>query len=318
MFKSTVFYGFCTTLFLMLFSAQAKSLDYKSIELSEFHNLTPVTLESLDQSKPTYIKMWATWCQPCIEQMPHFENLYQQYGDTINILAVNININEDRSRLSEVIERFDLTMPVLLDNEGQLGVSLGLVGTPYSVLINTNNEVVYTTHESDAVLDGFLSRLAQGQELPSTQAEVFTEDERLRLLEPWLQGEHLLFFTATWCDWYLADSRPEMASQCESAQAGLNSLSQRLPDKPWHGIVNHLWTDEQALSEFNQLYNMEITFNIDRSGVLFNAFKVRSIPTLLYIRDGEIILEINTFDDEDIIVQQLSQISSDDIHTVKQ
>ena len=78
-----------------------------------------------------------------------------------------------------------------------------------------------------------------------------------------------MFFTATWCDWYLAESRPEMAKQCKEAQTGLNQLAALLPQKNWKGVVNHLWTDEKALAEFNSLYQMKVPFQIDSYGVLF-------------------------------------------------
>ena len=59
-------------------TAIAQPSDYKDIQLSHFKELRPVTLGSFDNGKPTYIKLWASWCQPCIEQMPHFQQLQQQ------------------------------------------------------------------------------------------------------------------------------------------------------------------------------------------------------------------------------------------------
>ncbi len=102
--------------------------------------------------------MWATWCTSCMEQMPHFQSIYEKYSDKINILA--INNNEDRKYIDNVITKFGLTMPILLNNEGLLAVTLGLIGTPYSVLINTDDNIVYTSHESDNILDTFISSLA--------------------------------------------------------------------------------------------------------------------------------------------------------------
>ncbi len=132
----------------------AKVLD--QLQLQRFPALQPFTLKDLDPAKPTYLKLWASWCKPCLEQMPHFQQLQQTYGDKINFVAVNININENRQDIRQVIQRFGLTMPVVLDQQGQLGVALGLVGTPYSVLLNPQQQMVYSSHESDAALDGFL------------------------------------------------------------------------------------------------------------------------------------------------------------------
>jgi thiol-disulfide isomerase/thioredoxin len=280
--------------------------DYKTVQLQQFPTLQPFTLSSLDQTKPTYIKFWASWCQPCMEQMPHFEKLYQQYGDKVNFVAVNININEKRREISKVQQRFKLSMPIYLDQQGQLALALGLVGTPYSVLLNQKGEKLYSSHESDAALDGFISRLAQGQQLPAeTATSDMTAAAQQKLLAKYQIGEQLVFFTATWCDWYLAESRPEMAKQCKDAQAGLNQLASLLPQKSWSGVVNHLWTDDKALAEFNTLYQMKVPFQIDSYGVLFQHFNVRSIPVLLKIKDGKKVAEISDFSNPQQIAKQL-------------
>ena len=64
--------------------------DVRQITLQQFGSGNSVTLGSLGADKPVYVKMWATWCKPCMEQMPHFEALQQQYGDKVNFVAVNI------------------------------------------------------------------------------------------------------------------------------------------------------------------------------------------------------------------------------------
>lgn len=280
--------------------------DYKTVQLQQFPTLQPFTLASLDQTKPTYIKLWASWCQPCLEQMPHFEKLYQEYGDKVNFVAVNININEKRQEISKVQQRFKLSMPIYLDQQGQLALALGLVGTPYSVLLNQKGEKLYSSHESDAALDGFISRLAQGQQLPAeTATSDMTAAAQQKLLANYQTGEQLVFFTATWCDWYLAESRPEMAKQCKDAQAGLNQLAALLPQKNWSGVVNHLWTDDKALTEFNTLYQMKVPFQIDSYGVLFQHFNVRSIPVLLKIKDGKKVAEISDFSNPQQVAKQL-------------
>jgi thiol-disulfide isomerase/thioredoxin len=287
----------CTALVTLLPNSAAanSSMNYQQINLNSFPELTPVSLANLDADKPLYVKMWASWCQPCMEQMPHFQALYQQYGDKVNFVAVNIDINEKSEEIAAVISRFNLTMPVWLDVESKLAVALGLVGTPYSVLINSNSEQVYSSHESDAVLDGFLQRLAKGQQLPAANSSAITAAAQQQLLQPYLTGEHTLFFTATWCDWYLADSRPEMSKECRDAQKGLNQLAAKLPGPPLKVIVNHLWTDDKAVAEFKDKYQLKLPVRIDEHGVLFRQFNVRNLPLLLKIKDGKVLTTVTDF-----------------------
>lgn len=287
----------CTALVTLFPSTTAanNSPSYQQINLNSFPELTPVSLANLDADKPLYVKMWASWCQPCMEQMPHFQALYQQYGDKVNFVAVNIDINEKSEEIAAVISRFNLTMPVWLDVESKLAVALGLVGTPYSVLINSNGEQVYSSHESDAVLDGFLKRLAKGQQLPAADTGAITAAAQQQLLQPYLTGEHTLFFTATWCDWYLADSRPEMSKACSDAQKNLNQLAAKLPAPPLKVIVNHLWTDDKAVAEFKDKYLLTLPVSIDEHGVLFRQFNVRNLPLLLQIKDGKVLTTVTDF-----------------------
>lgn len=304
----SMFLGF-TLLLLCAFSLQVSAAvaDFRTVPLQPFGQQQLTTLQSLDPSKPMYIKMWASWCQPCIEQMPHFQKLYQQFGDKVQFVAVNIDINEQAAAIQHLITKFALTMPILSDVEGKLAVQLGLVGTPLSVLLNTKGEQVYRTHESDQVLDGFLSRLAQGQQLPAATTAMATAATLQQQLQPLSTGKHYLFITATWCDWYLKQSRPAMAAQCQHAQQQLNHVAAQLPKAHWVGVVNHLWTDDKALAEFNQLYQMKIPFQIDHYGAFFQHFKVRQIPVLLTVQNGKVTHEISDFTNIEQVVQQLQQ-----------
>mgnify|MGYP000990106989 CR=1 FL=1 len=296
----------CAALLLTLSGlASAAVPAYRTVPLQAFPGEQISNLSSLDTSKPVYIKMWATWCQPCMQQMPHFQKLYQQFGDKVNFVAVNIDINEAPKDIQQVVNKFGLTMPVWRDVEGKLAVQLGLVGTPFSVLLNTAGEQVYSTHESDQALDGFLARLAQGQQLPPATNEALSAEAQLQRLKPFLTGEHLLFISATWCDWYLKESRPAMSAQCQQAQQQLNALAAKLPKAHWTGIVNHLWTDDKALAEFNTLYKMQVPFQIDQNGLLFQHFNVRQIPVLLKVANGKVLQEITDFSDPAQVISQL-------------
>ncbi|MED5526906.1 MAG: redoxin family protein [Pseudomonadota bacterium] len=286
--------------------AGAQTADYQHIALQRFPDLATVNLDSLPKGKPLYLKFWASWCKPCMAQMPHFEHAYQQYHDRINVLALDININERKAAIQRVIQRFGLTVPVWLDQDGALGVALGLVGTPYHVLIDAKGQVVYTSHEADAELDRHLALLADGKASPAADTGALSASQSQALLKPWLHGRHLLFFTATWCDWYLADTRPAMSQRCIKVQKGLAALHQKLAGQPWQGFVNHLWTTQDDVSKFEQQYQMPIPFAIDTQGVLFNHFAIRELPTLLLLEDGKVKARITDFDSPEAIAAQIS------------
>ena len=50
---------------------------------------SPKTLLELADSKPLVINIWATWCPYCVQEMPDFKELYQEYGDRVSFAFVN-------------------------------------------------------------------------------------------------------------------------------------------------------------------------------------------------------------------------------------
>lgn len=78
---------------------------------------TQTTLADFQGKKPVYLKMWATWCQPCREQMPHFEQVQQEYGNDIEVIALNLGLNDDLDSVKATIKEFGLTMPMGLSTK---------------------------------------------------------------------------------------------------------------------------------------------------------------------------------------------------------
>lgn len=52
--------------------------------------------------KPVYLKFWATWCQPCRKEMPHFEHVQSEYGDAVKVIGVNLAASDE---LKDVLKR---------------------------------------------------------------------------------------------------------------------------------------------------------------------------------------------------------------------
>ena len=54
------------------------------------------------------VNFWATWCPPCIAEMPSFQELYQDYGEKINFLFVS---SEDHQTVRGYLNRKNFTLP---------------------------------------------------------------------------------------------------------------------------------------------------------------------------------------------------------------
>lgn len=78
------------------------SLNGKQIQLSSFRG-----------QKATVINFWATWCPPCREEMPLFDDVYLSNKDKIEILG--INLQESKTAINDFLEEIPVTYPLLLD-----------------------------------------------------------------------------------------------------------------------------------------------------------------------------------------------------------
>ena len=65
------------------------------------------------EGRLVWINFWATWCPPCLTEMPMMQRLQERYGDRILILGVDFG--EDRGTVADFVERYGITYPILLD-----------------------------------------------------------------------------------------------------------------------------------------------------------------------------------------------------------
>ena len=243
--------------------------------------------------KPVYLKFWATWCKPCMQQMLHFQHAYEQYGDTIDTIAINIDLNDDPEAIAAVKNRFDLTMPIMTDHTGKVAQHYQFMGTPFHVLLDKTGKVIFQGHEADKALDNTLRLLSHDGLVEQAHLLDEAKKQRAIALDIPAQGLKAVLFTATWCDWYLADTRPEMANNCVAAQQQMNTLAKQGVDS--EARISQLWTDQAAVTEYKEKFNVRHPLTIDHGNDLFIDNKISKVPTLLVYKDGKIVNRITDF-----------------------
>ena len=245
-----------------------------------------VKFENFLGKKPVYLKFWATWCKPCMEQMPHFQHAYEQYGDKIQFVAINIDLNDDAHSVAKVKERFSLSMPLFTDLTAQVAKHYEFMGTPFHVLIDSDEKVIFQGHEADKALDNTLRLLSHNGKVEKARLLGEKQSEATPLVIP-NKGKKVVLFTATWCDWYLADTRPAMAKQCVLAQRHVNKLAEQGIDVEVK--VSQLWTDQIAVREYVDKFSATMPVSIDYGNDLFIKNDINSVPNLLIYSDGKLV-----------------------------
>jgi peroxiredoxin len=100
-----------------------------------------VTLDQF-RGKVVLINFWATWCPPCVQEMPSLENLKKRMeGKAFQILAVSVD-EEGWKPIERFVEKMPLSLPILLDLRGDVADLYGTSRLPESYLIDKNGTVV--------------------------------------------------------------------------------------------------------------------------------------------------------------------------------
>ncbi len=132
-------------------------------ELPELsHRLTPLAapvmaenfeLEDMDarrhaltdyRGKVVLINFWATWCPPCVREMPSLERLYQALRDE-PFIVLAINQWENTDHVFAFMGQIDVfpSFPILFDPDSAVAEAFGVKGLPTSFLLDRNGRVVY-------------------------------------------------------------------------------------------------------------------------------------------------------------------------------
>lgn len=254
-----------------------------------------INIKDLLKEKPVYLKFWATWCKPCMQEMPHLQHTQEKYGDKFHVVAVNIDMNDDLEAVKAVQKKFKLSMPVAMDSSSELAQSFDLIGTPYHLIITQEGKLVHKGHEASAELDNKIGLLAEKPSSNLTSVAITPADANQLLVEIEKRDRAILFFTATWCDWYLEDSRPEMSKQCTQAQKAINNIYKLYPKYNWMGVASRLWTGEKDLKDYLKKHSVTHDFTIDTSNESFFKYKVKNIPALLIVDNGKVSYRTSDF-----------------------
>jgi len=294
----------CYKIFIILFTfsfyVNASNLPEKLLHIPiNLMSGETTSLSKYEGKKAVYLKFWATWCQPCRKEMPHFEHIKNKYGNSVEVIGINIGIDDDITSVKATIEEFGLTMPMAIDKSGDLAQAFRFIGTPYHLLFDQDLNLIHRGHEANESLDNKLALISQSKSVDLLSIDSLSENEADLKIDLDDDKIHALFFTTTWCDWYLKESRPQNSMNCIKAQNNVNILSVTYPDIIWNGIVSRLWTGKKDLNDYKKKYSINHSLDIDMSNSLFHQYSVKNIPTLLLIKNNEILLKVTNFSDSE-------------------
>ena len=103
---------------------ELKNLDGQTVRLSDF------------RGRPVLLNFWATWCQPCAEELPSLQRLHESLGEKgLQVVAISID-RSNHEKVRDYVKNYHLTFPVLLDPDQEARRKYFILGLPTSYLID--------------------------------------------------------------------------------------------------------------------------------------------------------------------------------------
>jgi len=100
---------------------------------------------------PVLINFWATWCGPCVYEMPFLQQIYEEWSDK-GLVLLAVNVGETPAKVTSFMKQYNLSLPVLLDTTETVARKYGVTGWPTTFLIDRDGVV------QDRVIGAFPSK----------------------------------------------------------------------------------------------------------------------------------------------------------------
>jgi len=92
--------------------------------------------------KVTIVNFWATWCPPCVEEIPSLNRLREQMqGEPFELIT--INYAESAKTIRDFMQKVSVQFPVLLDPNGKLSQQWNIIGFPSTFVIGPDGNIRY-------------------------------------------------------------------------------------------------------------------------------------------------------------------------------
>jgi thiol-disulfide isomerase/thioredoxin len=93
-----------------------------------------------DGDKPMVVNLFASWCAPCIEEMPDFEKVHRDLGDEVAITGLAVRNPPDDAL--GIVEQTGVTYPTFADEADEVSALFDVVGMPTTIFLDADGTVV--------------------------------------------------------------------------------------------------------------------------------------------------------------------------------
>jgi cytochrome c biogenesis protein CcmG/thiol:disulfide interchange protein DsbE len=116
--------------------------------------------------KPVVVLFWATWCQPCLQELPVYQALYQRYGGRLMVVGISMDGPDTVSEAGARARQMGLTFPIVTDLQTEVvAVYNTRRAAPFSVWIDRQGIIAreregFSMSEQPAIQAGIANLVA--------------------------------------------------------------------------------------------------------------------------------------------------------------
>jgi cytochrome c biogenesis protein CcmG/thiol:disulfide interchange protein DsbE len=86
---------------------------------------------------PMVVNFWASWCAPCVNEMP----MLQRVADDMDVAMVGVDYIDQADKAVALARELGITYPLVTDTDGEFGQSVQLIGTPTTLIVDADGVV---------------------------------------------------------------------------------------------------------------------------------------------------------------------------------
>jgi len=114
-----------------------------AFELWDGSTTTLADLVAID-GRPIVVNLWATWCTPCLEEMPDLQAAHEALGDEVRFLG--LNVSDSPTRAADRADELGITYLLGRDPDGGFTVALAAVGLPVTAFVDRQGALAHVHH----------------------------------------------------------------------------------------------------------------------------------------------------------------------------
>jgi thiol-disulfide isomerase/thioredoxin len=108
---------------------------------------SPLSLYDI-KGKVILVNFWATWCAPCMQELPHLQALYSNLKDR-GFQLVGVAVDDTAENVREAQKSYGLTFPIIIETGGTSKRRYELKGFPESFVLDSDHRVLFIQDPED-------------------------------------------------------------------------------------------------------------------------------------------------------------------------